>query len=182
MIHLGDIAADRTEMLERFSATFGQDNWAHQTSGWTLVGVNPASFDTDPDSPQMAWLGAVLDASTGPVGLFLHKPWFKTVEGDVSRGTRRGIESLFDGHDLRFVAQGHVHQVHGRKADAAGIDWLPSIASIEASEDEGPRLTGLARLSLDPAGHRFHAGDMAVTADCVVDFPGVPAARELADA
>lgn len=182
MIHLGEIAADRTEMLARFSATFGQDNWAHQTSGWTLVGVNPTSFDTHPDSPQMVWLGAVLDASTGPVGLFLHKPWFKTVDGDVSRDTRRGIESLFDGHDLRFVAQGHIHQLHDRKTDGVGIDWLPSVASVEASEDEGPRLTGLARLTLDQAGHRFDTGDVATTADRVVDFTGVPARRELTDA
>ena len=182
MIHLGDIAADRTEMHERFSAIFGQDVWAHQTSGWTLVGLNPASFDTDPDSPQMAWLGAVLDASTGPVGLFLHKPWFRTVDGDVSRDTRRGIESLFDGHDLRFVAQGHVHQLHDRTARGVGADWLPSIASIELSGNEGARLTGLARLAVDPAGHRFEGGDVRGASDCVVEFHGASATRELADA
>jgi len=180
MIHLGEIAADRTEMLERFSATFGQDVWAHQTNGWTLVGLNPASFDTDPDSRQMAWLGAVLDTSSGPVGLFLHKPWFRTVDGDVSRETRRGIESLFDGHDLRFVAQGHVHQLHDRGAGGVDADWLPSIASVEASGAEGARLAGLARLVLDPAGHRFDGGDMVSTADCVVEFPSAPAEPELA--
>lgn len=187
MIHLGDIAADRTDMLARFHATFGQDNWVHRTSGWTLIGVNPASFDTDPDSPQMAWLGGVLDASAGPIGLFLNKPWFKMVDGDVSRDTRRGLEALFDGHDLRFVAQGHVHQVNDRPADGIGIDWLPSVAVIEhgGTEDGGARLAGLARLTLDRTGHRFDACDVVGMADHVVEFPGVPAARarpELADA
>lgn len=183
MIHLGDIAADRTDMLARFHATFGQDNWVHRTSGWTLIGVNPASFDTDPNSPQMAWLGGVLDASAGPIGLFLNKPWFRTVDGDVSRDTRRGLEALFDGHDLRFVAQGHVHQVDDRRADGVGIDWLPTVASMEDSGSEGgARLAGLARLTLDPAGHRFDACDVVGAADRVVVVSGVPVGRELAHA
>jgi hypothetical protein len=180
MIHLGEMTADRTDMLARFHATFGQDHWAHRTSGWTLIGVNPAWFDTDPDGPQVAWLRDMLDGCTGPVGLFLHKPWFKVTDSAVSRDTRRALEALFDGHDLRFVAQGHVHQVHDRLGDDTGIDWLPSIASVEADMDAGgTQLASLARLTLDPSGHRFDAGD---SADHVVAFPEVPAVRELADA
>jgi hypothetical protein len=177
MIHLGEMTADRAHMLTRFHAAFGQDHWAHRTSGWMLIGVNPASFDTDPDSLQVAWLRDALEGFAGPVGLFLHKPWFKVTDSAVSRDTRRGLEALFDAHDLRFVAQGHVHQVHDRLGGDSGIDWLPSIASVEA-DATGARLVGLAWLTLDPTGHRFDAGD---SGDHVVEFKA-PAARELANA
>ncbi len=168
-------------MLVRFRATFGQDNWAHRSSGWTLIGVNPASFDTDPDSAQTAWLRDVLDESAGPIGLFLYKPWFEAAGGEVSRETRRTLEALFDGHDLRFVALGHVHQVHDRHSDGVGIDWLPSIAVVKA-DAAGTRVAGLARLTLDPTGHRFDPRDVAGAADCVVEFPKAPVVRELVDA
>jgi hypothetical protein len=185
MIHLGEIAADRTDMLARFHAVFGQDNWVHRTNGWTLVGVNPASFDTKPGSAQVAWLRDTLDGCTGPIGLFLHEPWFKSLGSGVSRETRGSLEALFDGHDLRFVALGHTHQVHEHHADGVGSDWLPSIAFVESdAEDEGdgPRLVGLARLTLDRTGHHFELVEVSGIqgfdpADYVVEFPEMPVAR-----
>ena len=183
MIHLGDIAADRTDMLARFRATFGQDNWVHVTNGWTLIGVNPASFDTASDSAQMAWLRGVLDECAGPIGLFLHESWFTSLGSGAPGETRRRLETLFDGHDLRFVAGGHVHQVREQHA----AEWLPSIAFVGPdAEREGAetRLVGVARLTLDSAGHRFEQVEVPGLpaldpADHLVEF-FVPAARDLA--
>lgn len=183
MIHLGDIAADRADMLARFCATFGQDNWVHQTNGWTLIGVNPASFDTAADSAQMAWLRGVLAGCTGPIGLFLHEPWFASRNGGVSGETRRSLEALFYGYDLRFVAGGHVHRVRERHA----AEWLPSIAFVGSDAEQAgaeTRLVGAARLTLDRAGHHFEQVEMRGfpaldLADHLVEL-SVPAARDLA--
>lgn len=184
MIHLGDIAADRSDMLARFQATFGQDHWVHHSNGWTLIGVNPASFDTRPGSAQAAWLRETLDACTGPIGLFLHQAWFKALGSDVARATRRSLEALFEGHDLRFVALGHT-QVHEHHAEGVRSDWLPSIAFVDSDaeqEGDGQRLVGLARLTLDRAGHHFELLEVSGIqgfdpADYVVEFSEAPAPR-----
>ncbi|MFA6116811.1 MAG: hypothetical protein WC729_22625 [Sphingomonas sp.] len=167
MIHLGDMVADRIDLLARFSATFGQDVWVHRTNGWTLIGLDAASFGKEAvNGLQTAWLRETLQGCDGPIGLFLHEPWFGDSAGrEVPPAMRHHLEALFDGHDLCFVVKGYTHQIQPHPADDIGTGWVPAIGfAVPAAVEGDSRLVGLARLTLDRDGHRFD----------YVEVPGMP--------
>jgi len=170
MIHLDDMVADRIDMLARFHATFGQDAWLHRTNDWTLIGLDAASFGEEADNgPRTAWLRATLRDCDGPIGLFLHEPWFGNSAGrEMSPALRRRLDALLEGHDLRFVVKGHTHQIEAHPADEIGGGWVPSIGVVAPDTGGGDRrLAGLARLTLDRDGYRFDH----------VEVPGLPGLR-----
>lgn len=172
MTHPGNPGPFPADMSTRFSATFGLDHWVNRTNGWTLIGLNAALFRTKKgEGAQAAWLRNTIEASTGPIGLFLHEAWFGTSDEDAghdgrfaSLETRRTLAALFDGHDLRFIASGHPHDLQEHRAYGAGAYWVPIIASVTADAARpgiGSRLTRLTRLTLNSQGHYFDHLDLA---------------------
>lgn len=154
-------------MLARFREAFGADRWRHRANGWTLLGLNAELFGTgsDEEQAQAAWLEAVLSDVRGPIGLFLHKPWFRYGLADTERHSRYvpievrlALAASLAVHDLRFVASGHTHQWREHRVDGIDHYWVPSTAFVvpdAMQEWIGTKLVGLGMLTLDHAGHRF---------------------------
>lgn len=165
-------------MLSRFRETFGADRWRHQADGWTLLGLNAELFGTDSDEEhlQAAWLDAELKDVREPIGLFLHKPWFRYGLDDIERHSRYvplevrlALAARFAPHDLRFIASGHTHQWREHRVEGIDHYWVPSTAFVVPDvmqEWIGTKLVGLGMLTLDPAHHCF-------------DYIHVPAMRRL---
>jgi 3',5'-cyclic AMP phosphodiesterase CpdA len=162
-------------MLARYHAAFGADFWVHEAGGWTLIGLNALLFGTgtDEERGQMAWLGELLDAVAGPIGLLLHKPWFRETLDDsevharyVPIAVRRALSAMFDDRDLRFVASGHTHQFRTHRADGVDHIWVPSTAFIVPDAMQpwiGTKKVGLGLLTLGPDRHDFE----------VIEAPGM---------
>jgi predicted phosphodiesterase len=182
-------------MLARFHAAFGPDRWAHDAAGWKLIGLNAMIFGTatNAEAAQAAWLAGVLDGHDGPIGLFLHKPWYREALEDSERHgryvpleTRRALAALFTGRDLRFIASGHTHQLREHHADGIDHVWVASTAFIipdTMQEAIGTKRVGFSLLTLEEDGHRFdyveapgmHRFDLA---DYAAVFPKVRAALD----
>lgn len=187
MTHPGNPNPFSSDMPTRFNATFGLDHWVNRTNGWTLIGLNAALFGTNKGKgAQSVWLRDTLEASGGPIGLFLHEAWFSTPDEDAghdgryaSLETRRTLASLFDGHDLRFIASGHPHGLQEHHGYGAGAYWVPVIASVTADDTRpgiGTRLTRLTRLTLNSQGHYFDHLDLADGDAMVSQVPASSAA------
>ena len=157
----------RPERLALYRRVFGDDRWAIEAEGWTLVGLNAQLFGLgdDEEAAQFEWLKATLAGTAGPIGLFLHKPLFRDDPEDrevhpryVPLRQRRRLLSLLDGLDLRFVVNGHTHQL--RRLGLGGVEhvWAPSSAFVVPDvmqEWIGEKVVGAMTLTLGPAGHRF---------------------------
>ena len=191
MTHPGNPGPFPSDMSTRFSATFGLDHWVNRTNGWTLIGLNAPLFGTKKgEGAQVAWLRDTIEASTGPIGLFLHEAWFGPLKEDAghdgrfaSLETRRTLAALFDGHDLRFIASGHPYDLQEHHAYGAGAYWVPIIASVTADATRpgiGSRLTRLTRLTLNPQGHHFDHLEMPMVRTGTGDRAGAPAPSDIA--
>ena len=146
--------------LARFRSSFGPDRWLQPAGSWSLIGLNAQLFGDGSveDVDQQAWLGEALAGIDGPIGLFLHKPWFRAAIDDtelhpryVPIGVRRRLADLFAARDLRFVASGHTHQLRRRMVGGVEHFWVPSTAfKIPDAMQEwiGEKIVGCALLTL----------------------------------
>ncbi|MES2451272.1 MAG: metallophosphoesterase [Pseudomonadota bacterium] len=155
------------QRLDRYEAVFGWGYWVEHAEGWTLIGLNAQLLGRcdAAEAEQERWLDALLPAITGPVGLFLHKPFFRDGPSDTSRHHRYVPVEARDALlrrlaviDLRFVASGHTHQ--SRKLHIDGIEhvWVPSTAFVlpdAAQERIGDKETAMLLLTLELDAHHF---------------------------
>ncbi len=148
------------QTLARFRASFGHDRWLQSAGCWTMIGLNAQLFGaaTPEEAEQQDWLSDALTAVDGPIGLILHKPWFRTALDDeevhpryVPIAVRRWLAARFAGRDLRFVVSGHTHQLRRRMVDGIEHFWVPSTAFIvpdAVQEWIGEKIVGCAMLTL----------------------------------
>jgi hypothetical protein len=154
-------------MQARFRAMFDADPWRHETDGWTLIGLNAGLFGTGGKSEvvQSAWLGETLHDIAGPIGVFLHQPWFRDVsdraepqDGSGQIETRQNAALAFAGHDLRFIASGHSHQLRTLAGKGVDRSWAPAAiaATDRMLERTGTKSVGFDVLTLTIDGRSFH--------------------------
>lgn len=115
------------------------------------------------EDDQFAWLASTLASSSGRIGLFGHKPLFRTGPADghitlryAPRAACRRLLDLLAPRDWRFVASGHVHQ--WRRASISGVDhvWAPSTGFVVPDlmqETVGEKIVGVLLLELGPESH-----------------------------
>lgn len=160
---------DRTDtaMQARFRAMFDADHWRHDTDGWTVIGLNARLFAIGgkAEAVQSAWLREALCDVTGPIGVFLHQPWFRD---GIDRADRHdGCDQVemrqkatlgFAGHDLRFIASGHSHQLRALAGRGADRCWSPSAvaAADRMWKRDDPKSVGFGVLTLTIDGRSFH--------------------------
>ncbi|MCW6535430.1 metallophosphoesterase [Sphingomonas sp. MMSM24] len=168
--------------LGLFRTAFGADHWLYPAGDWALIGLNAQLFNTDSaeETRQFDWLCGALAAVDGPIGLFLHKPWLRVALSDQERHPRYvpleqrlALAEVLAGHDLRFVASGHTHQLRRLAVDGVEHFWVPSTAFVvpdRMQEWIGEKIVGAAVLTLDGGDYRL-------------DFQRVPgvAHRDLGD-
>ena len=157
----------RPDRLALYRQTFGADYWVAPAGDWSLIGLNAQLFglgDAEEEA-QFVWLEQTLAAVSGPIGLTLHKPLFRDAPEEgvvhpryVPIAQRARLLALFAGHDLRFVVNGHTHQL--RRLRQAGVDhlWAPSCAFVVPDvmqEWIGDKVVGVMVVTLEDAGHRF---------------------------
>ena len=167
---LAGAAASHADLLDgarlaRFEALFGDEYWALEADGWTLIGLNAQRFGFGDagEAAQFAWLGRALGAVRGPCGLFLHKPLFRTGWDDdllhpryAPLPSRRRLQALLSGVDLRFVVSGHTHQWRRGLVDGVEHVWAPSCAFTIPDlmqEPIGEKRVGALILTLKDGGH-----------------------------
>lgn len=148
------------ETLARFGASFGRHYWSQAAGQWSLIGLNAQLFGaaTPEEVEQRDWLSDTLADMSGPIGLLLHKPWFRNALDDdevhpryVPIAVRRWLAKCFSGCDLRFVASGHTHQLRRRMVDGIEHFWVPSTAFVvpdAMQEWIGEKIVGCAMLTL----------------------------------
>jgi 3',5'-cyclic AMP phosphodiesterase CpdA len=153
------------ERLEAYRAVFGADRWALEAEGWRLVGLDAQLFGTGTaeEADQFTWLEAEMKSVNCPVGLFVHKPFFRHGPGDTEAHSRyvpaierRRLFEIMQGRDLRFVVSGHAHQRRRFTADRTEHVWLPSTAFVipdALQERIGDKVTGAAILDLRGDGY-----------------------------
>lgn len=155
------------ERLARYRGLFGPDCWSFDTAAWRIIGLDAVLFGTGgpEEAGQMTWLAAELDRWSGPVGLMLHKPLFRTGRTDwevhgryVPFREREALCDLLAKSDLRFVVSGHVHQT--RRFDVDGVEhvWAPSTAFCvpdALQERIGEKMVGMMMLRLGCDRHEF---------------------------
>ena len=174
------VQADRLALCRE---VFGPDYWAHEGSGWMLVGLNAQLFGMGggEEQAQFAWLEKTLAGVSTSIGVMLHKPLFRFGPDDteihhryVQLVSRKRLLKLLEGRDLRFVASGHTHQL--RRLHVGGVEhvWAPSSAYFfpdVMQERIGEKMVGVMVLTLDASGHSFafHAPPGVVPYD-LTDF------------
>ena len=172
--------------LGEFRALFGPDRWTIDLGGWRLIGLDAPLMATGlaEEAAQAAWLATALEGHDGPLGVFLHKPLFRTAleEDDVHTryvplAARLPLMAALATKDLRFVAAGHTHQV--RQIVSAGVEhvWTPSTAFTVPEfrqETIGEKLVGVMALDLADDGHRFsHVVPAGMKPYSLMDFEHV---------
>ncbi|MBV9509038.1 MAG: metallophosphoesterase [Caulobacteraceae bacterium] len=174
------------ERLADYRRLFGPDRWRIEADGWRLIGLNALLMATGlaEEEAQFEWLAQALAQGDGPVGVFLHKPLFRDhIDEDivhlryVAKPARLRLMSILSGHDVRFVAAGHTHQV--RRRHQAGIDhvWAPSTAYTVPDfrqEPIGEKRVGVMTLELDASACHFtHLVPSGLTEYSLMDFPHI---------
>jgi 3',5'-cyclic AMP phosphodiesterase CpdA len=151
--------------LAHFETLFDEERWSLEVDGWTLIGLNAQRFGFGEagEAAQFAWLGRALGAARGPCGLFLHKPLFRTDWNDdlhhpryAPLPSRRRLQALLTGVDLRFVVSGHTHQWRRGLVDGVEHVWAPSCAFTIPDlmqEPIGEKRVGALILTLKDGGH-----------------------------
>ncbi|MBV9512170.1 MAG: metallophosphoesterase [Caulobacteraceae bacterium] len=177
------------ERLEDYRRLFGADRWCVEAQGWRLFGLNALLLATGvaEEEAQFEWLAQTLAQAKGPIGVFLHKPLCRDDPDEdivhlryVAKPARQRLMAILSGHDVRFVAAGHTHQV--RQHRHAGIEhvWVPSAAfTVPDFRQEwiGDKCVGVMMLDLSAAGHRFtHVIPAGLTGYSLMDFPHIYAA------
>jgi len=156
-----------TEQLrQNFIATFGEDRWCFDATGWRFIGLNSLVMNTAlaSEAEQFDWLASQLADTRGkPVALFLHKPLYLNTPGDpelaasairyVPQPARSRLIAMFRAVDLRLVASGHVHQRRDFTFGHIRQVWAPSagfIISDARQEKIGIKQTGLVEYRFAP--------------------------------
>ncbi len=181
------------ERLADYRRLFGPDRWCVEAGGWRLIGLNALLTATGlaEEAAQLDWLAQSLGEGNGPVGVFLHKPLFREDPDEdivhvryVARTARQRLLSILSGHDVRFVAAGHTHQIRSHRH--AGIEhvWAPSTAFTVPDfrqERIGEKSVGVMMLNLNADSHDFnHIIPAGMTGYSLMDFPHIyPALIEL---
>jgi 3',5'-cyclic AMP phosphodiesterase CpdA len=153
--------------LALYRRTFGPDYWLLKPAGWNLIGLNSLLMglgDTQ-EAAQLEWLDQTLASLSGPIGLLLHKPLFRDGPEEnslhhryVPRPARDALLARFQGHELRFVASGHTHQLRYHRVGSVEHVWVPSTAFIlpdSLQERIGAKVVGLMTLTLSPDRCQF---------------------------
>ncbi len=155
--------------LADYRRIFGPDRWSIEAEDWSLIGLNAQLFGTDEaeEAAQFDWLESVLGEGHGPLGVFLHKPLFRTRPEDteahiryVPHSPRQRLLALLAKRDLRFVVAGHTHQHRQHVVDRVEHVWAPSCTVFfgDAMQERiGDKTVGAMLLELTPDGHRFRA-------------------------
>jgi 3',5'-cyclic AMP phosphodiesterase CpdA len=153
--------------LGLFRQAIGPDRFSLSHDGWTLIGLNAQLFGSggEDEAAQAAWLDDTLSAAAGPVGLFLHKPLFRTVPDETERhqryippAPRAWLIDRLRRRDLRFVACGHTHQFRQSLVEGVEHLWAPSCAfkiPDNMQETIGQKVVGVLTLELEPQAHSF---------------------------
>lgn len=161
--HLND-ARVTDERLAAYRAVFGPDYWSIDLDGWQLIGLNAQLFatGTSDEADQMAWLEARMQAGTGSVGVFLHKPLFRNGHADTEAhirylpaAPRRHLMEVLTRRTLKFVFSGHVHQGRSITVDGVEHNWMPSASFCMPDgmqERIGDKVVGIRVLDLAPDG------------------------------
>lgn len=126
-----------------FVEVFTEDRWQFEAAGWRFIGLNSLIMNTGipSEDEQMEWLASQLSGANGrPVALFLHKPLFlQTPEDPETPGTairyvpqpvRAKLVEMFEAHDVRLVASGHVHQRRDFTYGRTRHVWAPSAGFV----------------------------------------------------
>jgi predicted phosphodiesterase len=174
------------DRLTDYQRLFGADRWLVEAEGWRLIGLNASVFATgsSEEEAQFEWLAQALDQARGPVGLFLHKPLFRDSPHEdiahyryVAKTARLRLLSLLAGHDLRFVAAGHTHQVRHHRVAGTDYLWVPSTAfTVPDFRQEwiGQKRVGVMTLNLAADAYEFaHIIPEGMTAYSLMDFPHI---------
>ncbi len=147
----------------RWVELFGLDYWRHDLGGWTLVGVDAQTLNSeglDAEAEQAAWLEATMAdvPAERPIALFVHKPLFKdrpsetAVSGDcLELEARNRLLAPFSGRNLRLVACGHKHQYRSFGLDGTIHLWAPATGMVNFGPDRtmwGLRVVGFVELTL----------------------------------
>jgi len=174
------------ERLADYRRHFGRGHWCLEVEGWRLFGLNALLFATGlaEEEAQFAWLAQVLDHGDGPVGIFVHKPLCRdSLDEDivhlryVAKPARQRLMAMLAGHDLRFVAAGHTHQVRSHHRDGVEHVWVPSAAfTVPDFRQEwiGEKCVGVMTLELTANEHAFtHVIPAGLKAYNLLDFPHI---------
>lgn len=187
-VTIGELPADPLvpARMADFQRLFGPDRWHLKAGMWRLIGLNALVLGTGiaEEESQFAWLQQTLGTDEGPIGLFLHKPLFRDDPGEEiahvrypAKPARQRLLSILSGHDVRFVAAGHTHQM--RRHYHAGIEhvWVPSTAfTVPDSRQEriGEKRVGIMTLELDADQHRFaFVAPHGLIPHSLMDFPHI---------
>jgi predicted phosphodiesterase len=169
--------------LADYRRVFGPDRWSIEAEGWSLIGLNAQLFGTGTaeEAAQFAWLDSVLGEVDGPLGLFLHKPLFRTRPDDteahiryVPHAPRQHLLALLARRDLRFVAAGHTHQHRQHRVDGVEHVWTPSCTvffSDAMQERIGDKTVQTMLLEVTLDGHRFSTETPALRQLDLLDHP-----------
>lgn len=153
--------------LAEYRACFGPDRWARAVGDWRLLGLNAQLLGTGSEEEAVLfdWLAEQSASSSGPVGLFLHKPLFRDDPRDpephiryVPLAPRQRLLDLLAACDLRFVISGHAHQF--RRFRCAGVEhfWMPSTAFVISDRHQeaiGDKVVATAELQIGVDGHHL---------------------------
>lgn len=151
-----------------FIEVFGEDRWQFEAAGWRFIGLNSLIMNTGIPSEieQQEWLASQLSGANGkPIALFLHKPLFLDTPGDleeagsavryVPQPVRGELVKMFDAHDVRLVASGHVHQRRDFTHRHTRHVWAPSTGFLLPERIQpviGAKEVGLVEYRFAPDG------------------------------
>jgi 3',5'-cyclic AMP phosphodiesterase CpdA len=149
-----------------FVDAFGEDRFQFEAAGWYFVGLNSLIMNTaiPSEAEQMDWFAGKLSNANGkPIALFLHKPLFLQTPEDpetpatairfVPQPVRAQLVKMFDAHDVRLVASGHVHQRRDFTYGHTRHIWAPSTGFVmpdRIQEVIGTKETGLVEYRFRP--------------------------------
>jgi hypothetical protein len=167
LFHIPDDDHTDAAMQTRFRAMFDADHWRHEADGWTVIGLNARLFGTGgrTETAQSTWLGQTLRDISGPIGVFLHQPWFHDgIDGAERRGGCAQIEArqkaarAFAGQDLRFIASGHSHQLRAVAGKGVARYWAPTaVAATDRMRNRNAtKSVGFDTLTLTIDERSFH--------------------------
>lgn len=126
--------------LARWHQHFGPDYWSFAGEDWHIIGLNSLLFGTglDEEEAQFIWLEGELAAANGkPVAIFAHKPLFiahadegKTGYWGIEPEPRQRLLQLFDLHNVRLHASGHLHRAYSQQHAGITYIWTPAAGFI----------------------------------------------------
>ncbi len=132
--------------LNVYHALYERSYWYRDVEKWRLIGINSQLLGTglSEEAEQSSWLEETLQSAQGPVGLFIHKPWFLESPDEVpspletvAPSAVTWLQSLIDIADVRFVASGHLHQYRSRTISGIHHHWCPSTAHVNTKPKPG---------------------------------------------